>query len=214
MLHETIQCTGTSNRSTGTSGTGGFAVPLSPSVQRQEASSELRSSEANLCRTAHLTGGGWERLLTFLYTVLKGNRLFMGPVLLLLLLLLEVALYCPVIVLYPTRSHWCALFRNGCNSPAPTRVRKQQMQPLGDKAGISVAEYQRSQAAKEVKISSLSEMLCFGLNYVMEGKKTLMVMDIVFDSRCFVMPHHPHLQPSLWVKASFCVHLQTEQRIL
>lgn len=81
------------------------------------ASSEPWRSEANLCRTAYLTWGGRERLLAFPCTVLKGNWLFMG----LVLLLLEVALLCPVIWLYPTRSHQYALVTTCCNCPAPTR---------------------------------------------------------------------------------------------
>lgn len=96
----------------------GTSPPCSSQSQRAETgsapplSSEPRSSEANLCRTSYLTWGGWERLPASLCTVLRGNRLFMGP----LLLLLEVALFCPVIVFYPTRSHPNALFTISRNS--------------------------------------------------------------------------------------------------
>lgn len=88
-------------------------LPLGPSsVQgRTPPSPPVLSElawEANLCRTAYLTWGGWERLPAFPCTVLKGSCLFMGLV---LLLLLEVALFCPVIV----RLHQYALFTICCN---------------------------------------------------------------------------------------------------
>lgn len=84
----------------------------------QTGSTQPASSQQTLCRTAPLTWGGWKKLLAFLCTVLKGNCLFMGPV------LLEMALFCPVIVLYPSVPHQYALFTICCNTPAPIVIKE------------------------------------------------------------------------------------------
>lgn len=60
----------------------------------------------------------------------------MGPELL-LLLLLEVALFCPVTVLYPTTSHRYALFANLLRLSCNRESRKAQpVRPVADNAAI------------------------------------------------------------------------------